>query len=265
MIKWYEDFVDVEVWGQVEEEVAAVEFDEVDHTGPVKIGGVLWVMSKQWLLGGKFSEFEYSPKRPFSEICETRQTHQHSPSSVARTRKTRLDSPSHVVRTHQTRRHLPSRVARTRQTCERRVWWVLRKFSESGESGKFGECRLDHFMHIKYVICAKNNLSYHARLRQHSPRGLASTRQTCRHLPTCFAWTRQTRQHSPRGLASTRQTRRHSPTCFAWTRHTRPHSPKVISGKMRLAFDTFARVICHFCEFGIIGHCLVMSHKYLYV
>ncbi len=37
----YEDFVDVEVWGQVEEEVAAVEDDEVDHTGHVKIGGVL--------------------------------------------------------------------------------------------------------------------------------------------------------------------------------------------------------------------------------
>jgi hypothetical protein len=29
----------------VEEEVAAVEDDEVDHRGPVKIGGVLWVVS----------------------------------------------------------------------------------------------------------------------------------------------------------------------------------------------------------------------------
>jgi hypothetical protein len=40
MIKWssfedYADFVDVEVWGQVEE-VVAVEADKVDHTGPVK-------------------------------------------------------------------------------------------------------------------------------------------------------------------------------------------------------------------------------------
>ncbi len=51
----------------------------------------------------------------------------------------------------QTRRHLPSRVARTRQTRERRVWQVLCEFSESG---KFGECRLDRFMHINYVICA---------------------------------------------------------------------------------------------------------------
>jgi hypothetical protein len=29
----------------VEEEVAAVEVVEVDHRGPVKIGGVLWVVS----------------------------------------------------------------------------------------------------------------------------------------------------------------------------------------------------------------------------
>ena len=29
----------------MEEEVAAVEVDEVDHRGPVKIGGVLWVVS----------------------------------------------------------------------------------------------------------------------------------------------------------------------------------------------------------------------------
>ena len=46
----------------------------------------------------------------------------------------------------------------------------LREFSESGE---FGECRLDHFIHIKYVICAKNDLSYHARLRRALLRGLA--------------------------------------------------------------------------------------------
>ena len=32
----YEDFVDVEVWGQVEEEVAAVEDDEIDNTGQSK-------------------------------------------------------------------------------------------------------------------------------------------------------------------------------------------------------------------------------------
>jgi hypothetical protein len=71
-----------------------------------------------------------------------------------------------MCETRQTRRHSPSRVARTRQTRERRVWRVLREFSESGESGEFVECRLDRFIHIKYVICAKNDLSYHACLRR---------------------------------------------------------------------------------------------------
>ncbi len=99
-----------------------------------------------------FGECEYSPKRPFSEMCETCQTCRHSPSRVARTRQTRIHSPSRVARTRQTRRHSPSRVARTRQTRERRVWQVLCEFSESGESGEFGECRLDRFIHIKYII-----------------------------------------------------------------------------------------------------------------
>jgi len=81
----------------------------------------------------------------------TRQTRQHSPSRVTRTRQTRRHSPSPVSRTRQDQRHSPSRVARTRQTHERRIWWVLCKFSKSGE---YGECRLDHFMHIKFVICA---------------------------------------------------------------------------------------------------------------
>jgi hypothetical protein len=109
------------------------------------------IIIKQWPLNSEFVEFEYSPKWPFSEMCRTRQTRRHSPSRVARTRQNRRHSPSRVVRTRQTRRHSPSRVARTRQTRERRVWQVLCEFSESGE---FGECRLDRFMHIKYVICA---------------------------------------------------------------------------------------------------------------
>ncbi len=46
----YEDFVDVEVWGQVEEEVAAVEVDEVVHKGPDKKGRVLWVVSHTCLI-----------------------------------------------------------------------------------------------------------------------------------------------------------------------------------------------------------------------
>jgi hypothetical protein len=78
----------------------------------------------------------------------TRQTRRHLPSRVARTRQTRQQSPSRVARTRQTRRHSPSCVAQARQTRKRRVWQVLCEFSESGE------CRLDRFMHIKYVICA---------------------------------------------------------------------------------------------------------------
>ncbi len=35
----------------MEEEVAAVEVDEVDHRGPVKIGGVLWVVSHRYFHG----------------------------------------------------------------------------------------------------------------------------------------------------------------------------------------------------------------------
>ncbi len=43
--------------------------------GKLWIRGPLgWVFSKQWQLAREFSECEYSPKRPFSEICETRQT-----------------------------------------------------------------------------------------------------------------------------------------------------------------------------------------------
>ena len=41
------------------------------------------------------------------------------------------------------------------------------------ESGEFGECRIDHIIHIKYVICAKNELSYHACLRRAVLRRLA--------------------------------------------------------------------------------------------
>ena len=105
----------------------------------------------------KFARLANSSTRQngrFWKMGRTRYIRRHLPSRVARTRQTRRHSPSRVARTRQTRRHSPSRVARTRQTRERRVWHVLCEFSESGESGEFGECRLDRFMHIKYVICA---------------------------------------------------------------------------------------------------------------
>ena len=38
---------------------------------------------------------------------------------------------------------------------------VLSEFGEFGKFGKFSKCRLDRFIHIKYVNCAQNNLPYH--------------------------------------------------------------------------------------------------------
>ncbi len=150
-----------------------------------------------------FGECEYSPKRPFSKMCETRQTRRHLPNRVARTRQTRRHSPSRVARTRQTRRHSPSHVARTRQTRKRRV---LREFSESGESGEFGECRLDRFIPIKYVICAKNDLSYHARLRRAVLRGLARLADIRQAVLRGLAKLANIRRAVLRGLANICQT-----------------------------------------------------------
>ena len=85
-------------------------------------------------------------------------------------------------------------------------------------------------------------------MRQHSSRGLASTRQTCQHLPTWFARTRQTRRHSPNWFARTRQTRR--------------HSPKAIFEKNVTRLDTFARVMSESHEFEVSGHCLLLTLIY---
>ena len=70
--------------------------------------------------------------------------------------------------------------------------------------------------------------------------------------------------------------RRHWPPYFARTRYIRPtfanpfprtryirhsiHSPTF--AKLWLAFDTFARVIRHFGEFGASGHCLIFTQKF---
>ncbi len=114
-----------------------------------------------------------------------------------------------MCRTCQIRHHWPAWFARTRRLADIRQP-VLLKF------GEFSECRLDRFIHLKYVFVLKQPTLSCANICQ----GLASTcqtRQTRRHLPTCFA--------------RTRQTRRHSPTCFARTRQTLPHLPKAIFEK----------------------------------
>ncbi len=80
------------------------------------------------------------------------------------------------------------------------------------------------------------------RLHQHSLRGLASTPQTRRHLPSTFARTRQTRRHSPSGVARTRQTRRHSPSRVARTRQTCRHLPKAVFEKNVTRLAKFANL-----------------------
>ena len=75
------------------------------------------------------------------------------------------------------------------------------EFSESGESDEFGECRLDHFMHKKYVICVKNNLSYHARLRRAVLRGLPRLANIRRAVLRGLARLADIRRAGLRGLA----------------------------------------------------------------
>ncbi len=202
-----------------------------------------------------FRNVSDSPDQPtFAKpCCTTPQTRRHSPSRAAWTRQTHRHLPSHVARTRQTRRHLPNHFARTRQTRERQVWRVLHEFSEFGKFGEFSVCSLDHFIHIKYVICALNHLSC---LSQHSSRGLATTRQTRQHSPSRAARTRQTRRHLPSHAARTRQTHRHSPTCFARTRQTRRHLPKAIFEKNLTPLAKFARVLSESRKFGASGHSL---------
>jgi hypothetical protein len=89
-----------------------------------------------------------------ARLADIRQAVSRGLARLANIRQAVLRGLAKLAHIRQTRRHSPSRVARTRQTRERRVWQVLCEFSESGESGKFGKCRLDRFMHIKYVICA---------------------------------------------------------------------------------------------------------------
>ena len=101
---------------------------------------LIFVIIKQWPLAGEFVEFEYSPKWPFWKIGRTRYIRRHWPPYFARTRYIRPTFANHF--------------ARTRQTRERQVWQFLHEFSKFSEFGEFSECRLDRFMHIKYVICA---------------------------------------------------------------------------------------------------------------
>jgi hypothetical protein len=84
-----------------------------------------------------FVEFEYSPKWSFWKIGRTQYIRRHWPPYFARTQYIRPTFANHFPR--------------TRYIRERQIWRLLHEFSEFGE---FGKCRLDRFIHIKYVICA---------------------------------------------------------------------------------------------------------------
>jgi hypothetical protein len=112
--------------------------------------------------------------------------------------QTRRHSPAWFARTRQACRHSPTWFARTRQTCESQVLQVFRKI---GELGKFSECRLDHFIHTKYVICALNNLPYHAPTFAEAWQLLARFADICQALLRGLARLADIRQAVLRGLA----------------------------------------------------------------
>ena len=93
---------------------------------------------KQWPLAGEFVEFEYSPKiRQFGEF-------EYSPKCpFSPFWPDSIHSPA--IRQPLSPDSIHSRKANLHEFSE---------FSEFGEFGKFSECRLDRFIHIKYVICA---------------------------------------------------------------------------------------------------------------
>jgi hypothetical protein len=79
-----------------------------------------WGKTKQWLLAGKFSKFEYSPNiRRFWRVLEFAKT---------------SDPPNFC-------------------DSRRQIWQVLSEFSEFGKFGKFGEGRLDRFIPKNIFFC----------------------------------------------------------------------------------------------------------------
>ncbi len=73
------------------------------------------IKTKQWPLAGEFVEFEYSPKWPFSEIFQTRQTRIRQTVTLRSTRQTR----------------------------------IRQNYGEFGEFGEFMENKVDHLEHTK--------------------------------------------------------------------------------------------------------------------
>ncbi len=190
------------------------------------------VLFKQWLLAGEFSEFEYSHEtRRFWRVRVLTKTAvfrnvRDSPDSPTFAKPCCADLPDSQTFAKSCCADLPDSPTFAKPCCadspdsQKGVWQVLHEFSESGESGEFGECRIDRFIHIKYVICAKNDLSYHACLRravlrrlarladirQAVLRGLAKLANICRAVLRRPAKLANIRQTNYRVLADIRQT-----------------------------------------------------------
>ncbi len=84
-----------------------------------------------------FGEYSHSPKWPFSEIWETRQTRRHLPNHFEMFRQTCWHLPSLFARTRQTSRYLPNAMFWKNVTRLAKFAWVL---SDSGKCGVSSQC-----------------------------------------------------------------------------------------------------------------------------
>ncbi len=111
-----------------------------------------WVETKQWPLAGEFVEFEYSPKiRQFGkfEYSPKWPFPPFWPDSIHSPANRQLLSPDSIHSTDIRQPLSPDSIHSRKANLHK-----FSKFSEFSEFGKFSECRLDRFIHIKYVICA---------------------------------------------------------------------------------------------------------------
>jgi hypothetical protein len=122
--------------------------------------------TKQWQLAGKFVEFEYSPKichfwriqvLAKMVILENWPDSIYSPTFANLFWPDSIHSPTFTNLFWSDSIHSPTfanLVCSDLPDSRMPILQVLCEFGESGKFGEFSECRLDHFKHIKYVICA---------------------------------------------------------------------------------------------------------------
>ncbi len=123
-----------------------------------------WVITKEWPLASKFSEFEYS-----AEICHFWRIRVLAKMAFFGNVS---DSPDLPTFAKPCCTDSPDSPTFAKPCHKRQVWQVLREFSEFGKFGKFRECRLDRFKHIKY-LCIKRPIllepTFIKRLGKYSP------------------------------------------------------------------------------------------------